>query len=48
MTAKPIISFINRKGGVGKTSCAHHLGGQLAEQGKTVLLLDLWRLASKS
>jgi chromosome partitioning protein len=32
--------FLNRKGGVGKTSSTFHLGGTLARSGRRVLLLD--------
>jgi chromosome partitioning protein len=35
------IAFLNRKGGVGKTSCCHHLAGAFARQGQRVLLVDL-------
>lgn len=34
------VAFLNRKGGVGKTSTCHHLGGVYAEQGRKVLLVD--------
>jgi chromosome partitioning protein len=34
------IAFLNKKGGVGKTSTCHHLAGTLARGGKRVLLLD--------
>jgi chromosome partitioning protein len=34
------ITFLNQKGGVGKTSCTHHLGGALALAGRRVLLVD--------
>lgn len=34
------IAFLNKKGGVGKTSTCHHLAGTLAKQGRRVLLLD--------
>jgi len=35
------ISFINQKGGVGKTSLTLHSSGALAELGKRVLVIDL-------
>jgi chromosome partitioning protein len=35
-----IVSLINQKGGVGKTSTCHHLSGALAATGKRVLLVD--------
>src|SRR3954447_17387513 len=35
-----VISLINRKGGVGKTSCTFHIAGTLAKAGRRVLLLD--------
>ena len=34
------ITMLNQKGGVGKTSCTHHLAGTLAALGHRVLLLD--------
>jgi chromosome partitioning protein len=34
------VAFLNRKGGVGKTSTVHHLGGTLAKRGLRVLLVD--------
>jgi chromosome partitioning protein len=34
------VAFLNQKGGVGKTSCCHHLAGALAELGRRVLLVD--------
>src|SRR5689334_6921961 len=34
------VAFVNRKGGVGKSSCVHHLGGSLARRGLRVLLVD--------
>jgi chromosome partitioning protein len=34
------ITFLNQKGGVGKSSCTHHLGGAFAQMGKRVLLVD--------
>jgi chromosome partitioning protein len=35
-----IISLLNQKGGVGKTTLATHLSGQLASEGASVLLID--------
>jgi chromosome partitioning protein len=35
-----IISLLNQKGGVGKSSTCHHLAGTLAKRGRSVLLLD--------
>lgn len=35
-----IVAFLNQKGGVGKSSCTHHLGGAFAQAGKRVLLVD--------
>jgi chromosome partitioning protein len=34
------LSFLNQKGGVGKTSSCHHLAGTLAKLGRRVLLID--------
>ena len=34
------IALLNQKGGVGKTSTCHHVGGTLARSGKRVLLID--------
>ncbi len=34
------VAFLNQKGGVGKSSCTHHLGGAFAQQGRRVLLVD--------
>ena len=36
----PVITLLNQKGGVGKTSCTHHLSGTFAQMGRRVLLLD--------
>jgi chromosome partitioning protein len=36
----PVLTMLNQKGGVGKTSCTHHLAGTLAQSGRRVLLLD--------
>jgi chromosome partitioning protein len=36
----PVVALLNQKGGVGKTSCTHHLAGTLARMGRRVLLLD--------
>lgn len=36
----PVITFLNQKGGVGKTSSVHHLGGALARSGREVLIVD--------
>lgn len=35
-----IISLLNQKGGVGKTSSCHHLAGTLAKAGRRVLVVD--------
>jgi chromosome partitioning protein len=35
-----VVAFLNRKGGVGKTSLTHHLGGALARRGLRALLVD--------
>jgi chromosome partitioning protein len=34
------VSFLNRKGGVGKTSSCFHLAGELARRGRRILLVD--------
>lgn len=36
----PVVTLLNQKGGVGKTSCTHHLAGTLALMGRRVLLVD--------
>jgi chromosome partitioning protein len=36
----PIITMLNQKGGVGKSSTTFHLGGTLAKLGRRVLLVD--------
>lgn len=41
-----VVSIINYKGGVGKTSLTANLGAELAWRGKRVLLLDLDAQAS--
>ena len=35
-----VVSLINQKGGVGKTSTCHHVSGTLAGAGKRILLVD--------
>ena len=35
-----VVTMLNQKGGVGKTSSCHHIGGTLARAGRRVLLLD--------
>lgn len=35
-----IISFLNQKGGVGKTTLAINVGGELSRRGKRVLMID--------
>ena len=35
-----VVAFLNRKGGVGKTSTVHHLAGTLAKRGLRVLVVD--------
>lgn len=40
------VAFLNKKGGVGKTSCCHHLAGTLARRGLRVLLVDVDAQAS--
>ena len=36
----PVITALNQKGGVGKTSTCYHLAGTLALAGRRVLLVD--------
>jgi chromosome partitioning protein len=36
----PVITALNQKGGVGKTSTCYHLAGTLAQSGRRVLLVD--------
>lgn len=36
----PVVTFLNQKGGVGKSSCTHHLSGALSAAGRRVLLVD--------
>lgn len=43
-----VVTILNQKGGVGKTSCTHHLAGTLAQMGRRVLLLDVDPQASLS
>src|SRR5262249_28884196 len=43
-----ITSFLNRKGGVGKTSSVFHLAGHFASSGQKVLVCDLDPQASLS
>lgn len=40
MTAK-VISILNHKGGVGKTTTTHNLGAGLAREGKKILMVDM-------
>jgi chromosome partitioning protein len=42
------IAFVNKKGGVGKSSCVMHLGGTLAKRGLRTLLVDVDSQASLS
>jgi len=42
------IAFVNKKGGVGKSSCVMHLGVELARRGYRVLLVDVDSQASLS
>jgi chromosome partitioning protein len=49
MASTPLIaSFLNRKGGVGKTSSVFHLAGVYARSGRRVLVMDLDPQASLS
>ncbi len=41
-----IISVINYKGGVGKTTVTSNIAGELARRGKRVLILDMDAQAS--
>src|SRR4051795_772023 len=36
----PVITLLNQKGGVGKSTTTFHLGGALAKAGRRVLLVD--------
>lgn len=42
------VAFVNKKGGVGKSSCVMHLGGVLARMGLRTLLVDVDQQASLS
>lgn len=35
-----IVALLNQKGGVGKTTLATHIAGELALRGQSVILLD--------
>ena len=35
-----VITLLNQKGGVGKSTTAFHLGGTLAKMGRRVLIVD--------
>lgn len=37
----PVIAFFNNKGGVGKTSLVYHVANMIADQGRSVLAVDL-------
>src|SRR5262249_61923944 len=39
-TVMRTVAFLNKKGGVGKTSACHHLSGALGQKGLRVLLVD--------
>jgi chromosome partitioning protein len=36
-----VVALLNRKGGVGKSSCCFHLGGSFAQSGQRVLVIDM-------
>jgi chromosome partitioning protein len=40
-TGPAVVAFLNRKGGVGKTSSCFHLSGAMAQAGRRVLLVDM-------
>lgn len=42
------VAFVNKKGGVGKSSCVMHLGSELARRGLRTLLIDVDSQASLS
>ena len=42
------VAFVNKKGGVGKSSCVMHLGAELARRGLRTLLVDVDSQASLS
>src|SRR5262249_50738610 len=44
----PVVTLLNQKGGVGKTSTTHHLAGTLAADGRRILLVDVDPQASLS
>src|SRR5205814_5729609 len=44
----PVVSIINYKGGVGKTTLTANIGAELARRGRRVLLVDLDPQASLS
>src|SRR5215468_6527261 len=41
MAGPPVVSVINYKGGVGKTTLTANIGAELANRGRKVLLIDL-------